>query len=132
MEQLSHCSGQGTGATIRPKPARTEAHPELASSIMDHEACSMEAPMIPQMKRYEIQILLKAGHTQEDAVRIAAVSLRTVSRVAAEPAVQQVEDRGERGRRRIGRPRAAELFRALVEFGSWTAAAASCTSSPRG
>ncbi len=27
--------------------------------------------MIPQMKRYEIQILLKAGHTQEDAARIA-------------------------------------------------------------
>jgi hypothetical protein len=43
------------------------------------------------------------------------VSLRTVSRVAAEPAVQQVEDRGERARRAIGRPRTTEPFRTLVE-----------------
>src|SRR5271157_1737365 len=72
--------------------------------------------MIPQMKRYEIQILLKAGHTKEDAARIAAVSLNTVQRVAGEPVIRTVEDLGERARRRIGgRPRVTEPFRALVE-----------------
>jgi transposase len=82
---------------------------------MDHEACPKEASMIPQLKRHEIQILLKAGHTQEDAARIAAVSLRTVQRVCEEPAVQHVDDGQERTRRRIGRPSTAEPFRALVE-----------------
>ena len=75
--------------------------------------------MIPQMKRYEIQILLKAGHTQEDAARIATVSLRTVQRVAAEPDVQQVEDRTERARRRVGRPKSTELFKTLGLYCQW-------------
>ncbi len=71
--------------------------------------------MIPQMKRYEIQILLKAHHTKEDAARIAAVSLNTVQRVASEPAIQQVEDLGKRFCRRIGRPKITERFRAQIE-----------------
>jgi hypothetical protein len=115
MEELSFGKGQSTRSTVRLKPAGREPHPELAASVMDHEACPKEASMIPQVKRYEIQILLKAGHTQEDTARIATMSLRTVQRVAGEPAVQQVEDREERARRRIGRPRTAEPFRALVE-----------------
>jgi len=115
MEELSYGKGQGTGSPVRLKPVGKEPHPELAASVVDHEACPKEASMIPQLKRHEIQILLKAGHTQKDTARIAAVSLRSVLRVAGEPAVQQVEDRRERVRRRIGRPRTAELFRALVE-----------------
>jgi len=115
MEELSNGSSQGTGSAVGPKPAGREPRPELAALVVDHEVCPKEASMIPQLKRHEIQILLKAGHTQEDVARIAAVSLRTVSRVAGEPAVQQVEERGERARRGIGRPRTAELFRALVE-----------------
>jgi transposase InsO family protein len=71
--------------------------------------------MIQQLKRHEIQILLKAGHTQEDAARIAAVSLSTVQRVSGEPGVEHVDDEAERARRKIGRPSTAEPFRALVE-----------------
>jgi transposase len=82
---------------------------------MDHEASVKEASMIPQLKRHEIQILLKAGHTQQDTARIATVSLRTVQRVATEPGVQHVEDDKERTRRGIGRPSTAEPFKALVE-----------------
>jgi len=71
--------------------------------------------MIPQLKRHEIQVLLKAGHTREDTARIATVSLRTVQRVVEEPAVQYVDDGEERARRKIGRPSSAEPFRVLVE-----------------
>ena len=116
MEELSYGKGHGTGSAVERRPTTGRGpHPDLAASDADHEPCPKEASMIPQLKRHEIQVLLKAGHTQEDAARIAAVSLRTVQRVAAEPAVQEVEDRGERARRGIGRPRTAEPFRALVE-----------------
>ena len=71
--------------------------------------------MIPQMKRYEVQILLKAGHTKKDAAHIATVSLNTVQRVARELVIPQVEHLEERARRRVGRPRATEPFRAFVE-----------------
>ena len=71
--------------------------------------------MITQLKRYEIQVLLRAGHTQPDTARIAEVSLRTVQRVVAEPEIETVEDDKERARRRIGRPSTAEPFRSLTE-----------------
>jgi transposase len=71
--------------------------------------------MINQLKRHEVQVLLKAGHTQKEAARIAKVSLRTVRRVAEEPPVEQVDDGKERLRRAIGRPSTTEPFRALVQ-----------------
>ena len=71
--------------------------------------------MIPMIKRYEIQILLKAHHAKVDAARIAEVSLNTVERVASEPAIQTVEDLEKQAFRRIGRPKTAEPFRPLAE-----------------
>ena len=88
---------------------------ELKPPLMDDGASTMEAPMITQLKRHEIQILLKAAHTQKDTARIAKVSLRTVRRVAEEPEVQHVDDEHERARRAIGRPSTTEPFRVLVE-----------------
>jgi transposase len=75
----------------------------------------MEVPMIPQLKRFEIQVLLKAGHSQAETSRIAKVSLRTVGRVWEEPVVEHSDDREERTRRGIGRPSTAEPFKALAE-----------------
>jgi hypothetical protein len=115
MEELSYGDTQSMGSAIELRPDREQRHSELGTSFMDHEACSKEASMIPQLKRHEIQILLKAGHTQEDAARIAAVSLSTVQRVSGEPGVERVDDEAERARRKIGRPSTAEPFRALVE-----------------
>jgi hypothetical protein len=115
MEELSNGKGRETRSTARLGLDDRESRPELAALIVDHEVCPKEASMIPQMKRYEIQILLKAAHTQEEAARIAAVSLRTVQRVAGEPAVEQLEDLGEPARRGVGRPKTAQPFRALVE-----------------
>ena len=88
---------------------------ELRSPVVDDGASAMEAPMITQLKRHEIQILLKAEHTQKDTASIAKVSLRTVRRVAEEPDVQHVDDEQERARRAIGRPSTTEPFRVLVE-----------------
>jgi transposase len=88
---------------------------EVVPSGAHHEASDREASVITQLKRYEIQVLLKAGHTQPDAARIAKVSLRTVQRVSIEPEIETVEDGKERARRRIGRPSTAEPFRAVAE-----------------
>ena len=90
MEESSCGDTQGKGPAVGLRPQREQRHSELGTSFVDHEAVSKEASMIPQLKRHEIQILLKAGHTQEDAARIAAVSLSTVQRVSGEPGVEVI------------------------------------------
>jgi transposase len=69
--------------------------------------------MLDLMKRHEIQVLRRAGHTQADVARLAGTSERTVRRVEEEPAVASIEP-GEAGRRGIGRPSKAEAFRPMV------------------
>ena len=71
--------------------------------------------MITLLKRHEIQVLLNAGHTQAEVASLAKVSERSVRRIAAEAAVEHVDDRQERVERRIGRPRKVDRFRRLVE-----------------
>jgi len=88
---------------------------ELSLTSMDHRASNTEAPMLTQLKRHEVQVLLRAGHTQKETARIAKVPLRTVRRIADEPEVEQVDDGQERLRRGIGRPSTTEPFRALVQ-----------------
>ena len=63
MEELSNGNSQGEGSPVGRKPAVRGRHTELSAAVMDHEACPKEAWMIPQLKRHEIQILLKAGLT---------------------------------------------------------------------
>jgi transposase len=70
--------------------------------------------MINQLKRHEVQVLLQAGHTQEEISRIAKVSVRTVRRIVIEPVVEHVDNEAERTRRRIGRPSTVEPFRAFI------------------
>ena len=76
---------------------------------------AVEGSMITLLKRHEIQVLLNAGHTQAEVASLAKVSERSVRRIAAETAVEHVDDRQERVQRRIGRPRKVERFRQLVE-----------------
>jgi transposase len=66
------------------------------------------------MKRYEIQVLLRAGHSQAEVARLTGVCERTVRSVAREAEVRSIEDGLERRRRAIGRPSKAEAFRELV------------------
>jgi hypothetical protein len=70
--------------------------------------------MIGMLKRQEIEILLKAGHSQSEVVRLSGVGLRSVRRIAKEPSVD-VDDAADRKKRRIGRPNVLENFRQQVE-----------------
>ena len=69
--------------------------------------------MLDMMKRHEIQVLRRAGHSQLEVAKLAGTSERTVRRVEDEPAVTSVEP-GEAERRGIGRPSKAEAFRPFI------------------
>jgi transposase len=66
--------------------------------------------MLPLLKRHEIQVLLRAGHSQRDVAERTGASLDTVSRVMREQEVADVNDSAERRKRRIGRPSKATPF----------------------
>jgi hypothetical protein len=70
--------------------------------------------MIDMIKRHEIQVLRRAGHTLAETARLAGVAQRTVQRVEAEPLVTSFDTDGERARRQIGRPSTAEPYRAVL------------------
>lgn len=68
------------------------------------------AEMLPLLKRHEIQVLLRAGHSQRDVAERTGVSVDTVVRVKREAEVTGADDRAERRERRIGRPSKATPF----------------------
>src|SRR5207247_1802084 len=61
-----------------------------------------------------IQVLREAGHSLPDVAKLAGVSVRSVQRVEDEAAVTNLDNEGERARRKIGRPSKAEPFRGFV------------------
>jgi transposase len=66
------------------------------------------------VKRHEIQVLRRAGHTLVEVAKLAGVSKRSVQRVDAEPAVTAFDTPAERARRRVGRPSKVETFRSYL------------------
>jgi len=66
------------------------------------------------LKRHEIKVLLKAGHSRAEVAKLAGVSVRSVKRVAKEGEIEQVDDAAERAKRGIGRPSLVEDFRKPV------------------
>src|SRR5437868_11371111 len=70
--------------------------------------------MLGMLKRHEVEILLRAGHSKTEVARLAGVSLCSVKRIAEEVPVVHVDDAAEREKRRIGRPSIVEDFRKLV------------------
>jgi transposase len=70
--------------------------------------------MHEMMKRHEVQVLRRAGHSQAEVAALTGVSLRSVREIDGEPEVTNVDDAAERERRRIGRPSTVEQFRSLV------------------
>ena len=70
--------------------------------------------MIDMLKRHEIQVLQRAGHSQIEIARLAGVSRRSVQRVERESVVTHIDASREREARGIGRPAKAEPFRAFV------------------
>src|SRR6266480_4215769 len=70
--------------------------------------------MLGMLKRHEVEVLLKAGHSQAEVARLTEVGLRSVQRLAKEVPVVHVDDAAERKQRRIGRPNVVENFRKQV------------------
>ena len=66
------------------------------------------------LKRHEIQVLRRAGHSLEEAAKLAGVSQSSVQRVEAEPPVTALDSLAERVHRGIGRPSTVEAFRPLL------------------
>ncbi len=70
--------------------------------------------MIDMLKRHEVQVLRRAGHTWAEVAGLSGVSIGTARRVAAEDAVATVDNAAERIRRQIGRPSKAEASREVL------------------
>lgn len=70
--------------------------------------------MIDMLKRHEVQVLRRAGHSQIEVATLAGLSRRTVQRIETEGAVTHIDVAAERETRGIGRPAKAEPFRSLV------------------
>ena len=71
--------------------------------------------MIEMLKRHEIQVLRRAGHTWTEVGALSGVSVRTARRVAEEAAITTVDNAAERARRQVGRPSKAEAYRDVLE-----------------
>ena len=70
--------------------------------------------MFTMLKRHEIQVLRRAGLSQEEVSRVTGVSVRTIRRIESEPQVEEVDDTSARQVRRVGRPSKVERYRPLV------------------
>jgi transposase len=70
--------------------------------------------MLDMLKRHEIQVLRRAGHSQTETAKLAGVSERSIRRVEAEPGITVTDTAAERRRRKIGRPTKAEAFRTFL------------------
>jgi transposase len=103
--------GASTGFAWSPAAAAGGGFERFAVlSRADREGVSV----IGLLKRHAVQVLLQAGHSQEEAARFSGISVRAVRRIAGESAVQHVDDAAERCERRIGRPSKADAFRDLA------------------
>lgn len=66
--------------------------------------------MLPLLKRHEVQVLLRAGHSQRDVAERTGISIDTVRRVKRESEVVETDDTSEHRERGIGRPSKATPF----------------------
>ena len=90
----------------------TPGEPPVGGPVAD--GSSSDGDVLPPLKRHEIQVLRRAGHSQAEVARLTGASIRTIRRVEEETAVETVDVRASRRSRRIGRPSKAEPFRSFV------------------
>jgi len=81
----------------------------MESTTMSRKAVQAEE-MLPQLKRHEIQVLLRAGHSQSDVAKRTGASPASVRRVKREEDVTVADDASTRRERQIGRPSKATPF----------------------
>jgi transposase len=70
--------------------------------------------MIDMLKRHEVQVLRRAGHTWKEIAALSGVSVRTVRRIAAETDITTIDNAAERARRQVGRPSTADEYRDVL------------------
>ena len=70
--------------------------------------------MIEMLKRHEVQVLRRAGHTWKAIAALSGVSVRTVRRIAAEADIATIDNAAERARRQVGRPSKADAYRDVL------------------
>jgi transposase len=70
--------------------------------------------MIDMLKRHEVQVLRRAGHTWKEIAALSGVSVRTVRRIAAETDITTIDNAAERARRQVGRPSKADEYREVL------------------
>ena len=70
--------------------------------------------MIDMVRRHEVQVLRRAGHSLAETAKLVGVSQRSARRLASETPVASFDTDAERERRRIGRPSKAEPFRSFL------------------
>jgi transposase len=70
--------------------------------------------MIDMLKRHEIQVLRRAGHSQIEVATLAGVGRRTVQRVDGEAAVTHIDSVRQHEVRGIDPPAKAEPFRSVI------------------
>lgn len=66
------------------------------------------------VRRHEIQVLRRAGHSLAETARLADVSQSSVQRVVAEPPITSFDTEAARAQRAVGRPSKAEPFRSFL------------------
>jgi transposase len=70
--------------------------------------------MIDMVRRHEIQVLRRAGHSLVETAKQVGVSQSSVQRVEAEPPIASFDTKSERTKRGVGRPSKAEPFRSFL------------------
>jgi len=75
--------------------------------------------VLPLLTRHEVQVLLRAGHSQRDVAERTGVSIREIRRIGKEERPRDADDARARKARRIGRQSKAEPFREFVTGALW-------------
>lgn len=88
----------------------------MESTQMSHRTVQAE-DMLPLLKRHEIQVLLRAGHSHSDVAKRTGASLDSIARVKREDDVMSADDVAARRERQIGRPSKATPYAEHVR--SW-------------
>jgi hypothetical protein len=70
--------------------------------------------MLPILKRYEVQVLRRAGHSQSEVALLTGVSVRAIRRIEREGPAERSAGGTSEWRRRLGRPSRVEAFRSSV------------------
>lgn len=86
----------------------------MIDSVAVASRMAQAGEMLPLLVRHEIQVLLRAGHSQTDVAERVGVSFDSVQRIKAEADVCHVDDTAERRARGVGRPSKAAPFAGRV------------------